>query len=77
MANIHEVSEALRARISGQVSEFHRKAQQVDVATTYELQDLEKCLDIAIAAKSVADEAVRLLEYAVAAARQDSDCRKD
>lgn len=77
MANIHEVSEALRARISGQVAELHRKAQQVDVATTYELRDLEKCLDIAIATKSVADETVRLLEYAVAAARQDSDCRKD
>lgn len=77
MANIHRVSTELRNRICSQVSKLHSKAQAVDCATTYELQDLEKCLDIAIEAQCVAADIVRLLEYAVAVVRQDSDCRKD
>lgn len=77
MANIHGVSKELRNSLCSQVSRLHGKAQAVDVATTYELQDLENCLDIAIEAQSVAADTVRLLEYAVACVRQDSDCRKD
>lgn len=77
MANINEVSTELRNRICSQVSKLHSKAQAVDVATTYELRDLENCLDIAMEAQVVASDTVRLLEYAVAAVRQDSDCRKD
>lgn len=77
MANIYGVSTELRSQISSQVSRLHSKAQEVDCATTYELQDLEKCLDIAIQAQAVAADTVRLLEYAVASVRQDSDCRKD